>query len=484
VALPQVLKMSLTGSWLAATGVLTLVALGAGTAVAQKNETSAQSYYEQRLEMLAAHPLSKAPALVDLAIVNVNVMPMTEQRVVRDQVVLIRDGRIASIGSAGDVNLPKNVRVIDGRGGYLMPGLADMHVHSNGNPLSLSLLLANGITTIRQMSGRPEYIEWARQIADGRVLGPAIYTTGPILGGRKTSKDTVVASEQDARSLVEAQYASGYRLLKPYTFLSAPAYRAAMQTAKAKGMYVVGHIPYSVGTAGILDAGQDEVAHVHSFHQDYFRDFDPAKVFENYAVDDSFIARVVPRLRDAGIAVTTTLVVDQALADAQNIERYLSRPEMNYETPGAAAFMRSADWTFDKLWPHDYLESVYLPYLYRLTRALQEAGVPLVLGTDSGATGVVYGFSVHEELDLLVRAGLTPFQALLAGTRNAAAAARSSDEWGTVEVGKRADLLLLRANPLEDITRTRDIDGVMRAGHWLDRQELDRQLAQVRAAYR
>jgi len=463
---------------------LTLTVLAGVAPAARAGAATAEAYYEQRLEQLSAQPLLPVSKRVDTAIVNVNVIPMTGSQVLRDQVVVIRKGRIASIEPASGGKVPDDVRVIEGRNGYLMPGLADMHVHSNGNPWSLALYLANGITTVREMSGRPEYLDWARRIAAGQALGPRVYTTGPIFGGRKTDEDRVaVADEQQARTEVEKQYAAGYRLLKPYTFLPAAAYRSAMQVAKAKGMYVVGHIPYSVGTAGILDAGQDEVAHVHSFHPDYFRDFDPGKVFMNYAVDPTFMDRFIPRLRAAGTAVTTTLIVNQALADSQNVDDYLARPEMSYETPGAAAFMRSSGWAFNKMWPHDYLVSVYLPYLYQLTDALQQAGVPLVLGTDSGTTGVVHGFGAHEELTLLVRAGLTPYQALLTATRNAAVVAHDSDQWGDLVAGKQADLVLLRANPLEDIRHTRDIDGVMRAGQWLDRAELDTLLALTRKAY-
>lgn len=439
-----------------------------------------QARYEAGLRALAAPPLVEATEPVDAAFVNVNVLTMKVANVLRRQTVLVRNGQIAAVGPADRVRPDAGMRIIDGKGGYLLPGLADMHVHSYGNPVSLLLFLANGVTTVRQMSGEPEYLEWARRAAAGEILAPDLYTTGPILGGERTA--IALPTNEGIASQVRAQYAAGFRAIKPYTFLTAGDYRRAMAEAKQLGMYAVGHIPYSVGTDGIIEAGQDEVAHVHSFHQDYFRSFDPAHVFGEYAVDDAFGERVTPRLRRAGIAVTTTLVVDQALADAQDLDRYAGRPEMAYETPGAVAYMRSADWTFDKLWPHAYLTQVYLPHLYRLTLALQKGGVLMVLGTDSGTTGVLHGFSTHEELRLLVHAGLSPYEALLTGTRNAAAAARSED-WGTIERGRRADLMLVRDNPLEHIENTRDILGVMKRGHWMDRAALDRLLAQVREAY-
>lgn len=459
-----------------------LAVLAAGMVSAQDSRaTTPQARYEAAQQALASEPLLAASEEADTAIVNVHVLTMTSARVLPAQTVLVRNGKIAAIGPADRLRPRSGMRIVDGQDGYLLPGLADMHVHSNGNPMSLLLFLANGITTVRQMSGRPEYLQWARRVAAGEILAPDLYSTGPILGEERGAAEAT-ALQSDIAARVKAQYQAGYRAIKPYTFLTAPTYRSAVAAARKRGMYIVGHVPYSIGTSGVIEAGQNEIAHVHSFHQDYFRGFDPAHVFREYEVDDAFGARVAPQLRRAGIAVTTTLVVDQALADAHDIDAYVSRPEMAYETPGAAAFMRSPDWTFDNLWQKDYLTRVYLPHLFRLTHDLQRGGVSLVLGTDSGVTGVVYGFSAHQELQLLVEAGLSPYEALLTGTRNAAAAARSRD-WGTIEAGRRADLLLVRDNPLEHIGNTRHILGVMKRGHWLDRAELDRLLAQVREAY-
>ena len=461
-------------------GVLAVFAAGMVLAQVPGAETP-QARYEAGLQALASEPLLKAAREADTAIVNVHVLTMTSASVLPAQTVLVRQGKIAAIGPADRLSPHAEMRIVDGQGGYLLPGLADMHVHSNGNPMSLLLFLANGVTTVRQMSGRPEYLQWARRAAAGEILAPDLYSTGPILGEERGAAEAT-AAQSDIAARVRAQYKAGYRAIKPYTFLTAQAYRSAVAAARQRRMYIVGHVPYSVGTAGVIEAGQDEIAHVHSFHQDYFRGFDPAHVFREYEVDDAFGERVTPQLLRAGIAVTTTLIVDQALADAHDIETYVSRPEMVYETPGAAAFMRSPEWTFDNLWQKGYLTRVYLPHLFRLTHDLQRGGVSLVLGTDSGVTGVVYGFSAHQELKLLVEAGLSPYEALLTGTRNAAAAVRSRD-WGTIERGRRADLLLVRDNPLEHIGNTRHILGVMKRGHWLDRAELDRLLAQVREAY-
>lgn len=443
-----------------------------------------QARYEAQLHRLESHPPLSGPSARDTAIVNVHVLPMTTSRVLDDQVVLVSGGRITGLAGAQETRVPPGYRIIDGEGGYLIPGLADMHVHSAGNPLTLALFLANGVTTVREMSGRPAYLDWARRVASDDWLGPSIYTAGPIFGGRNADAETVVIADAgQAVREVDRQYEAGFRILKPYTFLPADAYRAALARAKARGMYVVGHIPYSVGTAGALAAGQDEIAHVHSFHPDFFEHFDPKRVFERYLIDPDFIPRMVPRIRAAGVRVTTTLIVNQALADSQDIERYTARPQQAYELSAGTALMRSGRWDYNKLWPHDYLENTYLPYLNRLIRALHEAGVPLVVGTDSGVPGLIHGFSTHEELALLVRAGLSPYDALRAATVNAALVSGDQAQWGTLEVGKRADVLWLGANPLEDIGHVDGIRGVMKAGRWLDRKAIDQMLAQVREAY-
>ena len=445
---------------------------------------TAQARYEAQLHRLESHPPLTGPSARDTAFVNVHVLPMTTSRVLEDQVVLVSGGRIAGLGSVKETQVPPGYRIIDGEGGYLIPGLADMHVHSAGNPLTLALFLANGVTTVREMSGRPAYLDWARRVAAGEWLGPSIHTTGPILGGRRADAETVViANAAEAVREVNRQYDAGFRILKPYTFLPADAYRAAIAQAKARGMYVVGHIPYSVGTAGVLAAGQDGIAHVHSFHPDFFEHFDPKRVFDRYLIDPDFIPRMVPRIRSAGVTVTTTLIVNQALADSQDIDRYTARPRQAYELSAGTALMRSGQWDYNRLWPHDYLMNTYLPYLYQLIRALHQAGVPLVAGTDSGVPGLIHGFSTHEELALLVRAGLSPYDALRAATVNAAAVSGDQARWGTLEVGKRADVVWLAANPLEDIGHVDGMRGPMDAGRWLDRQTIDRLLGQVREAY-
>ncbi len=459
------------------------VALGAGIYFYQHGDIHQKLYEYQKEQLAKLDPLPGLP-ITDTAFTNVSVVAMTAEGVLDGQTVLVRDGRIAALGPASEIAVPDGVEVIDGSGAYLMPGLADMHVHTSGIALNYSLLLANGITTIRETSGMDKYLDWAKRVEAREILGPTIYTTGPIISGRQgRGDDAEKTTAEEARAEVIRQYEAGYRMIKPYNFLTAEAYRAAVAEAKARGMYVVGHAPYSLGIDGVLASGQDELAHVHSFHQDFFKDFTPETVFENLDIDEGLIPEIVEKVRAAGLRVCVTMIVNQTLLDSKDMDSYLARPMQAYEIPVAASYMNSKAWYFNKMWPRDYLEEKYLPWLYKLTKALHEAGVMLVLGTDAGVTGLVHGFSPQEELRLLVRAGLSPYEALLTGTRNAAIASGDPDEWGTIEVGKRADLILLSANPLEDVRNAQNIVGVMKAGQWLDRARLDHMLEDVVAAY-
>ncbi len=438
--------------------------------------------YEHQRESSAA-PATPMPPALSLAIVNVNLIPMTSEVVLRDHTVLIEDGVVRAVGPAPDLHVGPDYQVVDGRGRYLMPGLADMHVHISGDAFAPLLFIVNGVTAVREMNGDAAVLAWASDAATGKILAPRIYTTGPILDGRPNEHaGRPVTTPEVARARVKQQHADGFRMVKPYTWLDREVYLAVVKTAKSLGMYVVGHVPYSVGAQGAIAAGQDEIAHIHSFHQDFFVDFDSRDVFREYAVDHLQISRIAALVSNAGVRVTTTLIVNQALADAQDLDAFLGRPMQDYEFSWARFYMNSPSWRFNKLWAHEYLQETYLPWVYALLKNLHDAGVMLVLGTDSGVTGLVHGFSTHEELRLLVRAGLTSYEALQAATVNAAHAVGEQDRWGTIEAGKFADLVMLNENPLDDVGNSTSIAGVVKSGRWFDQTDLSRLKAQIRTA--
>lgn len=462
-----------------ATLVLLLVVARSGTVLASE----LPSGYEAQQETLRRISHSPGRPLEDTAFIGVNVVGMEDERIRFGQTVIVRNGRIAVIGDGASMMIPAGARQIRAEGAFLLPGLADMHVHSHGSALSAKLFLANGVTTVREMAGRPEYLDWAARSIAGSILAPRIFTTGPVTGGRGDGVQTVtVSTVAGAEEEVKRQFRLGYRMLKPYTFLDARIYAALIRVAKAKGMHVVGHVPYAVGTMGALLAGQDEIAHVHSFHQDAFVGFSRDATFREYVIDPAFIPAITPHLRSRGVSVTSTLVVNQALADSRDLEAFLARPERMYEPSGADDYMRSDSWVFNRMWDGPYLRTIYMPWLRDSLRALHAGGVRIVLGTDSGVTGVVHGFSAHDELELMVASGLSPYQALRTATVNAAALMGEEALWGRVREGMRADLLLIGSDPLGDIRNVRDIKGVMRGGQWLDENDLGAMLAEVRQA--
>ena len=442
------------------------------------------------------------------AFVHVNLVPMTDERVVPDQTVLIIDGRIAAIGASTQSEIPPGAVVIDAGGAHLMPGLADMHMHARAGwldgtwPVSpLALYLANGVTTVRHFGADgPSFnkpLTWRDEIVRGELAGPRMFI-GALLGREPV---------KNVRRFVERSAVEGYDFIKLYSFLTQQQFAQAMRTAKRVGIRTVGHIPFAVGLDGVLSGGMDEIAHIEELDFE-FLDFDrerrlrPREWFK-YLTDlgaqhtapfetaDGFdirrynelnpgkIAHVIEKLRTARVPITTTLVVGETIVKKLlRRDEFLARPENQY-LPDAywAGFEEGREkhlFVFkgrERFAQSKYeLETLFL-------RELGKAGIPVVLGTDSGtgAMGIVPGFSIHDELRILTENGYTPYQAILAATAAAskvAAGMTGTDEFGTIEVGKRADLLLVRSDPLADVINLKDPIGVMAAGRWYPRARL------------
>ena len=424
-------------------------------------------------------------AVADTVITNVNLVPMTSEVVLPNHSVFVQQGKIVDVKPVVDLDIAEELKIIDGTGGYLTPGLADMHVHMNENVFSHKLFLLNGVTSVREMSGTRKILGWKRALIADEIVGPDIYTTGPILRGQ-TSKSAgssvVIRSAKEAVQEIQRQYQEGFRIVKPYTYLTEEVYKAILAEAGDNGMSVVGHIPYSMGVAGIVAAGQDEIAHIHSFHGDFFMDFDENNVFQEYKINNAGLDHVVAMVKNAGIRVTTSLIVNQVLLDAQNLNSFLGRPMQEFEVDWAAPYIRSPDYRLRTMWTTEYLNNHYLPWIYHLIKKLHDAGVLLVLGTDSGLPGLVHGFSTHEELRLLVKSGLTPYEAWLTGTSNAAIAVSAQEKWGTIEPGKQADFILLSENPFEDVNHSTNIIGVMKKGRWFDNKALEKLRSEIKNA--
>lgn len=414
-----------------------------------------------------------AAAADDLVIRGVSAIPMTGGGVSPGQTIVIRDGRIAAIGPAGEIDAPRNARVIDGAGLYAIPGLCDLHVHFFGgrqaNPGLLKLYVANGVTTVLNMRGNRGMLEMRGQINDGELVGPTLYTTSPILGNVSPTP----ATRAEGMERVERFHDDGYDFIKVYNYIPEEGYAGVIEAARRLDIPVVGHAVRSVGLEGALESGQ-HLAHMEEVLYGYFAD----------GLDESKIPELAQRVKDSGISVIATLIVyHNIIRQVQDIDAMLASPGMEYLHPRV-----TASWQPDR---NDYLanfdaaevETELQPafaFEQKLTKAFVDAGVPVLLGTDACNPIVVPGYSVHDELIELVNAGMSPREALAAGTVEAARFLGGEETFGTLEAGKRADLVLLTGNPLEDIRHSRDIAGVVLRGDWFDGPALEDMLEELR----
>jgi imidazolonepropionase-like amidohydrolase len=430
------------------------------------------------------------------AFVDVTVVPMDTERLVPGQTVLIQDGRITALGPTESTPVPPGARRIDGRGRYLMPGLADMHVHlffmAEGD---LRIFLANGVTFVRGMWGTPRDLQWRERIARGELLGPTLVTAGPLIDGKPPIWDESVVAETfaDGERIVLEQKKAGYDFIKVYNRLTPEAYAGLVATAKREGLPFAGHVPFSMGLEGVFAAGQRSIEHLTGYLESLQAENSEVRGKWDWAsrlrqidyVDEAKLLQVVEATKQSGIWNCPTLFLPRRYVSSEEAQVLARQPEMRF----VASWVRemwepSKDFRLKDLTAEDFARLRRRDaLLLKVTRALHDAGARLLLGTDTGNPYVLPGFSVHEELALLVQAGLTPYEALRAGTRDAAEFIGQLEEFGTVAPGKRADLLLLEANPLEDVANARRRSGVMVRGRWLPEEELRAMLEEVAASY-
>ncbi len=423
-----------------------------------------------------------------VAVVDVNVVPMDEDRVLTRHTVVVQDGRIVAVGPAGDVAIPEGAIQVEGQGRYLMPGLAEMHGHlPSGNPQYaedvLFLYVANGVTLVRGMQGARPHLELRDRIARGELIGPTLFVAGPAFGGNNAR------TPEAAANLVREQHAAGFDLLKVMN-MSREAYEAMARTARELDIPFAGHVPGSVGIEGAIAARQATVDHLDRYLE-YLAAGGPIPEARGPGffgsgvaefADTSRISAIVAATREAGVWNVPTLSLIENLAMPDAPEVMIQAPEMRYMPRDVRD-----DWVNAKR-SYQQRPDFQLPAVQRLVelrrqlvKALHDAGAPLLLGSDAPQWFNVPGFSLHKEMGMMVNAGLTPYEVLVTGTRNPAAYFGTPNEFGTVEVGRRADLILLEANPLEDISNTRRIAGVIVRGQWLPRDEIDRRLEEIAA---
>jgi Amidohydrolase family len=422
------------------------------------------------------------PAPADSTVVafdSVTVVPMDRERVLDRQTVVVRDGKIAEIGPSNSVQVPAGAIRVNGKGKYLMPGIAEMHAHvpSRDDPTLdavMALYVLTGATTVRAMLGKPDQLEYRKEIASGLLLGPTLFAVGPPFNGDNTK------NPQDGEAKVRQYHAAGFDVLKIFPGMNRETYDAILRTARELHMPISGHVPPSVGVRHAIESGQS-IEHLDGYLEDIGR-------------DRGRIQELVQLTTKAGIWNCPTMDVWKTLLGLRDPDELLrDRPEVQYmprqlvdrwtravrEMGGRSPVRLALEGLGMSRSPADLAA-----LRDSLLRALSDGGARLLLGSDSPQAFSVPGFSLAHEMDAMVAAGLSNWTVLSAATRNPAEFFGRSAEFGTVEVGKRADLLLLDGNPLEDIRSVHRQAGVMVRGRWLPAEEISRRLAQIAAAWK
>lgn len=428
-----------------------------------------------------------------VAFVNVNVVPMDSKRILENQTVIVQGDSIIQIGSTSEVFIPEQTFRIDGRDKYLMPGLADMHFH-NENESDFVLCLANGITTIRNMWGDTKHLEWRRRIENGDLLGPAIITSGPLLDGPPPiwAGSTVIETVEQAREAVIEQKRAGYDFIKIYDRLSLEVFNAIMDEAEKQKIPVAGHVPFAVGLERFLNSGVVSNEHLTGYMELIQADDFPGKGEDDPVsrlrswmyLDEQKIPAVMDKFDHSNIWNCVTLVVYQSLVSPSKAQGLLKRPEMQYVDPlMRASWDPSNDPRWEGLNEKDFEHRRKMDLILKqLTGTLHKKAGGILLGTDCQNKLVIPGFSIHRELQNLVDAGLSPYEALKAGTSDAAVFL-GENTFGIVAPGKRADLILIEGNPLEDVSHVKELKGVMVKGKWLPQDKLQGMLENIAASF-
>jgi len=440
--------------------------------------------------------LSPAASLAQTqtAIVDVTVIDVIAQRALPHMTVLIDGDQIANVAPTAAIQLPRNTRTIDGSGKFLIPGLWDMHAHFTHDPSTLDLYVSYGVTTIRDMGSlavkrtgereveslpRDQAIKLGLQVRDeilaGKRTGPRIYSVGMIITGGNAAEaaphQIVVETPEQARAAVNKMADLGVDAIKVHARLTRDTYLAIIDEAKKRGLPVVGHTPVALDPITVSDAGQRTIEHDTGIweyaHKDVPKE-DKEQVRQRYAQEYATIKK-------NGTAMVPTLV--SYLAGAESYA-YIQKPETNpyldHVVPELALRWKK-DWPkseFSEEQSKAFYQSVDV--LKKMTKDMHDQGVTILAGTDVGGIFTYPGLDLHRELKLLVEAGLSPMDVLRSATILPSETVRAADKSGSITAGKVADLVLLRADPLQDIANARQIETVVLRGNVLDKSQLDK----------
>jgi imidazolonepropionase-like amidohydrolase len=410
-----------------------------------------------------------APNDGEIAIVGATAIPMTTERVLPDQTIIIRGDRIVAIGPRTTLAPSRGARVIDGRGMFVIPGLADMHVHMSAE--DIPLFLANGVTTVRELNGSATTLALRDAIARGERLGPRMIVSGPLIAGEKQRwRHVLVTNADEAKKEVESEIRAGYDEIKVYSGLNRASYDAIAATAIAAGKRFVGHVPEQVGLDAAVLAGQATIEHADTIASAAGHPPDPAR-----------IPQLVDLLKTHRTWFTPTLGVlsNLSVAGTPEYEKRLKSVPTDLVDPSLRGWWTSL--TKPRNRPRD---TAYAQFLNSYVRDAAAAGVLMLFGTDCPNPLAVPGYAIHEETRALREAGLTPYAILRTATVAPAAYLGEAGEFGVLAPGSRADVVILGANPLDDIANLRQVRSIVLRGRFISHEELEAGVAKTREAYK
>ncbi|MGD2121729.1 MAG: amidohydrolase family protein [Gemmatimonadota bacterium] len=419
------------------------------------------------------------------AFVNVNVLPMDRERVLPEHTVLVRNGLIEEVAPSHRVQVPEGAVVIQGDSLFLMPALADMHVTLPSSSATegevrdfFRLLLANGVTTVRGMHGASNHLQLKRDVASGSILGPTLYVGAPPMGGWTTE------DPQGAIDLMLSYRSSGYDFLPVAGDIAPNVWDSLAEEAHSRGYTFGGTIPEVVGLRGALSSGISTVEHLDGYLKEVVSDEVRARMDRGEAVplqtqleavEGRKMRAMAAHTRSSDTWVVPTMYLWENRGRNLNVDSILALPEMRY----VPDFILDG-WILEASagnWLSDETAELQAEVRGRILRALTMAGVGVLAGTDSPAMFNILGFSLRHELRSMQAAGLTPYEVLVSGTRNVGEYARREllepGNFGTVEEGNRADLILLKGDPFQDLENLWSQEGVMIRGRWIPRTEIE-----------
>ena len=421
---------------------------------------------------------------------SVNVIPMDQERVIANQDVVVKNGMITAIGNSGSVKYAGDALVIDGKGKYLMPGLAEMHAHvppvNDIEPMKevAQLFAVNGITTIRGMLGHPLHLELRSKINSGEIMGPRFITSGPSLNGN------TVKTPQAAVDSVRSQKNAGYDFMKLHPGLTKENFAAIVAESRKLNHPFAGHVSFDVGVWRAIDGGYATIDHLDGFVESLVPGIENIKesetglfgMFIGSKADESKIPALVKGLKDHSIwVVPTQSLAERWMSPQRSVDELANAPEMVYMNKATVTAWTNNKKTLIANPSYDPKSvNAFIQLRRKLIYECNKNGVGLLLGCDAPQVFNVPGFSTHHELAYLVDAGLTPYEAIKTGTVNVGKFLKR-DDLGTIKKGNVSDLVLLSDNPLTNIRNTQKIEGVMLGKLWLSKEYISGRLNAIKA---